>query len=98
MSEYMKSELEKPYAKIQDAGNQLMQFRYFQDIEQIRKLVAGTDFKTLEEYVGKTTTELESVKPGVCVRYNELIAELKNPSLSLERFEEMIKEMVAATQ
>lgn len=98
MSEYMRTELEKPYARIQDAANQLIQFGLFKDIEQVKKLVAETNLKTLEEYTNKTTAELELVKPGVCARYNELIVELKNPDLSFERFKGMIEEMAVITR
>lgn len=87
----MKNLFESNFVKIEDAGNQLTQFCYFKDIRQIRKLIAETKLKTLEEYLGKTTAELDSVKPGLCAEYNGLVAELKNPELSSENFQEIMK-------
>ncbi|MDO8565607.1 MAG: hypothetical protein Q7S04_00285 [Candidatus Moranbacteria bacterium] len=87
----MKNIFESNAVKVEDAGNQLTQFSYFTDIDQIRKLIEETNFSTLEEYLGKSTAELDSVKPGICAKYNSLIVELKNPDLSFENFQAIMK-------
>jgi hypothetical protein len=77
--------------KIVDAGNQILQFKNFDDIEDIKRLVPEANLQTLEEYTGLKSEELESYKAGVGSEYNTLINLLKNSELTMEEFEDIIK-------
>jgi hypothetical protein len=76
-----------------DAGNQLMAFRWIEDIEEIRRLIKETNLKTIKEYTEKPKEKLELFFPGVCEKYDSLVAELNDPNLSYERFKEIMKEV-----
>lgn len=84
---------------IADSANQLMGYGYFEKdgIEKIRELITRNDLITIEEYTKKTTEELEKAKPGVCKKYNSLVEEIKNPSLTMERLKEIMKEVFEIT-
>ncbi|MFA6586183.1 MAG: hypothetical protein WCS86_03430 [Candidatus Paceibacterota bacterium] len=84
--------------KIEDSGNQFIMFKFFDDIVDIRKRILGANLKTLEEYTGKTREELEKVKPGVCVNYDSLIKEFKDPNLTYERFRQILDESWIVTR
>jgi len=77
-----------------DSVNQLVCFNRFVDsgIKEIRKQISEAKFKTLEEYTGKTTEELNAVQSGVCEKYNSLIKEIKNPDLTFAKFSEIMEE------
>ena len=77
---------------ISDAGNQLFAFRNLDDIEQIKELIKEADLKTLEQYTSLPREKLEFLDHGICDKYDSLIFELKNPNLTYERFEEIMKE------
>jgi hypothetical protein len=87
-------DLESPLAKIQDAGNQFVGFSFVKDFAQVKQLIGETKFKTLEEYTGRTTDELDAVRPGVCARYNKLVSDLQNPELTSEQLQAIMKEAV----
>ena len=67
---------------IVDAGNQFVCFNIFPKIEEAKKHIAQSKFKTLEEYTGKSRKELEKEKPGVCDGYNNLIEKIKDPKFN----------------
>lgn len=79
---------------INDSVNQLIVFKRFigLGIDEIKEVIKEAEFKTLEEYTGKTTKELNAVQPGVCEKYNSLIKEIQNPDLTFERFKEIMDE------
>lgn len=77
---------------INNAGNQFNAFRNFDDIEQIKKLIKEADLKTLEQYTSLTRGKLDFLDSGMCDKYDSLILELKNPNLTYERFNEIMKE------
>ncbi len=83
---------------INDSANQLMAFKFFDDITEIRKYIAEAKLKTLEEYTNKKKIELEKIKPGVCEKYNDLVNQLKNPDLTYENFQKITKEAWQVTR
>jgi len=89
---------ERTEAKIQDAANQIIAFRFFGDFEHTKKLIAETEFKTLEEYTDRTTADLEKVKTGVCGEYNALIMEIQSPNLTREEFDRIVKKVCEVTE
>lgn len=98
MEPKIKNWTEKIDTKIEDSVMQVMQFKFFTDINQIKKLISETQFKTLEEYTGKTFAELNKVKPGVCEAYDALIVEFQNPDLTMERFTNILDEVYKVTR
>jgi hypothetical protein len=81
--------------KIEDSINQFIAFPLFRDITEIKRLILETDFKSLEEYTGKTREELETFKIGVCDAYDGIIPKLQDPDLTLEKLDDLKKEMMA---
>ena len=82
-------------SKIEDAINQFIAFPLFRDITEIKKLIADTHFKSLEEYTGKSREELETFKIGVCDAYDGIIPKLQDPNLTLEKLDDLKREMMA---
>jgi len=78
---------------VQDAGNQFKNFNVSrkETIEEIKKQIEKTDFKNLEKYTGKTIEELNKVKPRICEEYDLFIKELKDPKLTMEKYEDIMK-------
>lgn len=82
-----------PLIKIEDAANQLMHFRMLPDIERAKNEIQKANLRSLEEYTGKTTQELNKAKPGVCEKYNALVEQFKDPNITLERIKELSQEV-----
>lgn len=85
---------------IMDSANQLIPFKFHlhEGMDRIRELIRTSDVKTLEEYTHKTTSELETLKPGVTTAYNDLVIKLRNPNLEESEFEEIMKEASRITR
>ena len=85
------------YHFIVNSVSQLAAFRFARrakkSIAEIREMVKEAELKTLEEYTGRTTAELNDALPGICTRFNSLVEELKSPELSIEQFDKIIAQI-----
>ena len=80
---------------IKDSVVQLMCFKMEGirlGIDEIKKIISETELKTLQEYTGRTTEELNAVQPGICEKYNLLIKDIKDPNLNVGRFVQIMEE------
>ena len=89
--------LNTPRSIINDAGVQFSGLNFFPDIDTIKKKIGEYPLETLEEFTGKSTEELNKMKPNICEKYNALIEELKSLDFTHERFKEIMKEAFEIT-
>jgi len=85
----------KPLSSIEkaivDANGQISQFQFY-EAEQVKEILRNTQLKSLEEYTGRTTEEIEQISPYVSAVYNDLIKELKEGLFDDSRLKEIIQE------
>jgi hypothetical protein len=83
------------FAIIEDAGNEIIALSFFVQygIEEVKKVIAENGLRTIEEYTGRETKELNAIKPRICEDYNKLISDLKSPDLTIERVKEILDEL-----
>lgn len=83
---------------IKDATNQFFAFKNIEDEEDLRDVLKTIQegeggFKTLEQWTGKTTEELNNFRHGICEDYNSLVEKLKNPNLSVSEAKKIGEEV-----
>ena len=52
--------------RIQNSGNQFFQFKFFSDIDALKKEISKIKFKTLEEFTRETRETLDLKYPDIC--------------------------------
>lgn len=84
------------YYVITDRMNHLVQFTFLRrgrTIEEMKGFIRQAELKTLEEYTGKSTKELEKALPGVSATFNDLVCRLKKPNLTLKKLDKILEKV-----
>ncbi len=83
--------------KINDSANQFGAFKYFKNEQEIKDLIKENPLVSLEDYLSKTTEEIDKEKPGICEKYNDFVKEFMDPNISYDRIKYIINEVFKLT-
>lgn len=83
--------------KINDSSTQFAAFQYYKNDQKIKAVIKENPLVTLEEYLNKTTEEIDKVIPGICEKYNDYVNKFMDPDISFEDMKDIINKVYNLT-